>query len=639
MRKLFSLILLIGAAFQVAHADIPTEDFFRHAEFGDAAISPTGQYMAVAVPDEDRRNLAVIDISDPAAMQVTAAYELSQGENVANVRWVSEDRLIFGSTIQVGSEHQPQLTGRIFGINADGSNRRFLFGPRGDSFVARRMSIIHMLPEDPDWILIESWAHDRPKPRAQMLNVVDGRVRGYATSPLNRGNLLADQEGEVRFAYGTNDEDDPVFAWRENGESDWKEFANEFGSYIEPIAFDNEGEGIYFSSDISGQLGVFHVELQSGAITPVVESDRVHIPRSGIMLSREARSIVAVEVPDGRPEWTIIDPDSFEAQWLAQLQSMFADNRVRIYNWTQDGTRAMVSVSSDRAPAEFFLLNTETPELRFVAGSRPWVDPQQMAAQKPVQFEARDGLEIPGYLTLPPDYTEGEAIPFVVYIHGGPHGIRDSWGFDGRIQFFAHHGFGVLQINYRGSGGYGREFEEAGYLEWGAKMQDDITDGTLWAIEQGYADPDATCIAGASYGGYSTLSGITREPDLYACAWAFVGVYDMPLMKEEGNIPSFEAGRRYLDRVLGTDEQVLRERSPTNHVSKIETPLFIAHGAEDRQAHVGQYHLLKEKLDEAGITYEELLVENEGHGFYKVENNVLMMDRVIEFMKEHTGQE
>lgn len=202
---------------------------------------------------------------------------------------------------------------------------------------------------------------------------------------------------------------------------------------------------------------------------------------------------------------------------------------------------------------------------------------------------------------------------------------------------FANHGFGVLQVNFRGSGGYGREFERSGHREWGRAMQQDITDATKWAIDQGFAEEDAVCLGGASYGGYSTLSGITQHPDLYACAFAFVGVYDLELMKSVGNIPSFAEGRRYLDMVLGTDEEVLRERSPTNYVANIKTPLFIAHGAEDRQAHVDNYFLLKERLDEAGIEYESLLVEDEGHGFYEVDNNVMMFEQVLEFMKQHTS--
>lgn len=621
--------------------DIPLADFFKHAEFGDVAISPDGRYLAVSVPEEDRRNLAVIDITEPGKLKITAGFNMRGGESPFGVRWVSNERLIFESILQAGALEAPQRTGRVFAINADGGNRRQLFGTQAGSFVGRSMSIVSYLKDEPDWVLIQHWAHDRPKPIAQRMNVTDGRLTRRIISPLNRGGLLADQNDKVRFAYGSDDDGVPQFSWRPSEDDKWRTFKNDFGTYISPIAFNPAGTAVYFSSQEAGKLGVYEITLATGEVSPVLQNERVEVDDSKgaatpFMWDASATNLLAVRFMDGKPEWRSVNEEAFEIKWLRQLEAMYDGFYVRIFNWTADGKRALLSVSGDVAEAEYFLLDTETPELRFIASAKPWIDPSQMAPMEPIQFTARDGQELYGYLTMPLNHKAGQPSPFVVYVHGGPHGPRDRWGFDSRVQLFAHHGFGVLQINYRGSGGYGRDFEEMGYGEWHGKMQDDITDGTLWAMEQGYADRERTCIAGASYGGFATLSGITREPGLYACAWAFVGVYDLPLMKKEGNIPSFEAGRRYLDRVLGTDEQVLLDRSPSNHVEKIVTPLFISHGAEDTQAHFGQYHLLRQRLDKANIPYEHMFVAGEGHGFYKVENNVAMMERVLAFMKKHT---
>ncbi|RTE85578.1 MULTISPECIES: S9 family peptidase [Gammaproteobacteria] len=619
--------------------EIPLENFFKEAEFSSVAISPTGKYIAVSTPGEDRRNLAVIDMSDPANLKVTAAFNMRGGESPIGLRWVTEERLLFESMIQIGALERPQGTGRVYAINADGSERNQLFGTQAGSYVGRQMSIMSYMEDEPEWVLIQHWAHDNPRPVAQRMNINDGRLGMRTTSPLERGGLLADQQDRVRFAYGQNDRDKPVFSWRASEDSEWIEFENEFGQ-ISPIAFTESGTSIYFYSRESDRLGVYEIDLLTQQISPVAEHDRVELDTqlglSPFIFDNEGNDLLAVRFMDGIPEWVAVDQDAFEVQWLRQLENMYQDYYVHIHNWTEDGKQALVSVRSASTPPDFFILDTETPELRFFASATPWLDPSQMASVQPISFNARDGQEIHGYMTLPNDYVEGESIPFVVYVHGGPHGPRDSWSYESFVQVFAHHGFGVLQVNYRGSGGYGVDFEEMGYREWYGKMQDDVTDGTLWAMEQGYADEERTCIAGASYGGFATLAGITKEPDLYACAWAFVGVYDLPLMKEEGNIPSFAAGRRYLDRVLGTDQEELIARSPTTHVGKITTPLFVSHGAEDTQAHFGQYHLLLERLDEEGIPYESLFVEGEGHGFYKVENNVMQMERVLEFMKEHT---
>lgn len=616
-------------------SQIPLEDFFRHAEFDDVALSPTGQYLAVSVPAGERRNLAVLDISDPSAITVTAAYELRSRENPMNVRWVSNERLIFTTSISVGSLEQPQMTGRIYAINADGSNRRQLFGTQAGSMVFRYMSVISYLPDEPGWILIEHWAHDRERPIAERLNVNRGRTSRVAVSPLNRGNLLADQNQQIRFAMGYNDDMEAEFAWRPSVDAPWQRFSNEISTDIIPIAFDDSGESVYVRSRAQDYLGLYKIELATGQITPVLGEQQVEVDR--VKMDYSGTRLLGALFMDGYPAWKTIDELADEVQWLRQLEQSFEGYLVTIYNWTRDGRYAMVGVGGAQAPEEFFVLDTQTPELRFLAASRDWIDPARMQLVRPVSYQARDGLTIHGYKTLPAGYEEGDTPPFVVFVHGGPHGPRDRWQFDNWVQLFAHHGFGVLQVNFRGSGGYGIEFERAGYLEWGAKMQDDVTDGTLWLIDQGYADKDAVCIAGGSYGGYATLAGITREPDLYACAWAFVGVYSLPLMKQVGDIPRTALGRRYLDRVLGTDEDVLEERSPVNHVASIKTPLFISHGAEDIRAHVRHYHALSASLDEAGIEYESMLVENEGHGFYAVENNVAMMERVLAFMKRHTG--
>ncbi|WP_194757090.1 alpha/beta hydrolase family protein [Aliidiomarina indica] len=645
--RVFALFLfaLISAPVlaQSNPAQIPIEDFFRHAEFSNISLSPLGNYAAVTVPAEGRNNLAILDISDLASIAVKSAFELRGGESPIGVSWVTNDRIIFQTTIQVGPLEIPAMTGRVFAMNADGSNRRQLFGTNPGSYVFRHMSVINLLPEEPDWILIQHWAHDRPKPIAERLNIQDARLRTVTSSPLNRGGLMADQQGVVRFAYGTNDDNKGEFAWRPDSDSPWRTFENTIGQSISPIAFTDEGDGVYFQVRRDEGSGLWLARFAEGDAIPVANDYGVEIDIglftgiSAYKFDVTGERLLGARFSPGNPLMHLIDEDAFESQWLTQLSAMFEGNYVHIHNWTRDGKRAVVSVSSDIAPQEFFLLDTEAPALRFIAGSRSWIDPEMMSPMQPVALTARDDVELHGYMTLPKNQGSHENLPFVVYVHGGPHGVRDYWGFDPVVQLMASRGLGVLQINFRGSGGYGWEFERKGYRQWGAKMQDDVTDATHWLIEQGYADADRVCIAGASYGGFATLSGITREPDLYACAFAFIGVYDLPLMKETGDVPETASGRNFLNRVLGNNEELLQRRSPSNHVENIKTPLFIAHGAEDIRAHVDHYHLLKERLDEHNIPYEELLVEDEGHGFYKVENNVKLYERAINFMLEHTA--
>jgi dipeptidyl aminopeptidase/acylaminoacyl peptidase len=309
---------------------------------------------------------------------------------------------------------------------------------------------------------------------------------------------------------------------------------------------------------------------------------------------------------------------------------------VRITSITRDLSVAIVATVSDRQPPVYYVFDIENRQLNFLVASRPGIDPDAMAATETFRIEARDGLEFQLYVTRPVGSGD-EALPTVMYIHGGPHGPRDEWAFQSETQMLANRGYAVIQPNYRGSGGFGETFEETGYRKWYAEMQDDITDATLWAINEGIADPNRICIYGASYGGFATLAGITREPDLYACGFAFVGVYDLELMRQYGDIQERKSGRNYLDLALGDDPEDLKARSPINFVGNIKAPLYIAHGKEDVRAHVQNFYQLRDRLDAENIPYQQLLVEKEGHGFYKMENRILYANELLQFFDKTIG--
>ena len=225
----------------------------------------------------------------------------------------------------------------------------------------------------------------------------------------------------------------------------------------------------------------------------------------------------------------------------------------------------------------------------------------------------------------------------VVLPHGGPHGIYDNWGYDSDAQFLASRGYGVLQVNYRGSGGRGRDFIESGYEEWGGKMQDDVADGVKWAIDSKLADANRICTYGASYGGYAALMQPIRYPGMYKCAIGYVGVYDLEVMKTEGDIKDRASGRRYLDRVLGTDEAKLKAWSPAQNVDKIKVPVFLVQGSVDKRVPMEQFNALKDAFKTAGTPIETMVVQGEGHGFYKPENRAELYRRMEAFLSKYIG--
>jgi dipeptidyl aminopeptidase/acylaminoacyl peptidase len=296
-----------------------------------------------------------------------------------------------------------------------------------------------------------------------------------------------------------------------------------------------------------------------------------------------------------------------------------------------------VVVESDRNPGAFYLYDADTKKVTFLMARAPWVEPGTMASMEPFAIKARDGMALHGYLTRPPGQEEAKNLPMVVYVHGGPYEIEDTWGYDPNVQAMASRGYAVLQVNFRGSGGYGYGFVKAGYGEWGAKMQDDVTDATRWAVEQGVADGKRICIFGGSYGGYAALQGAVREPDLYRCTIGYAGVYDLQLMKTRGDIPQSLYGDGYLNKVLGTDDKVLAQRSPINQIDRIKADVMLIVGGEDKRVPPVHGENLRNALLKRGKNVEWLYQPSEGHGFYLEKNRTDMLEKLIAFLDKNIG--
>jgi dienelactone hydrolase len=634
------LSLLFLAASTPASEVLPLEKFFRHAEYDQIAISPGGDYLAVTMPQEGTTGVAIVDISNFPEMEVLVNITPSgSDEHLGGLFWATNDRLLMTSTRQQGSLAVPVPTGRIYATNADGSRQRLLQSgwERAGQAVARFVTLAHRLPDDEHHVLVIERTHDRERPVARRMNILrEGRARIVARSPLSRGNLGTDADGNVVFASGINDDYEPEFAWRPDPESDWRTFENPFQGSVSFYGFNAERTHFYIGSRDRRNMGVYRFNVEDGSHEPVLGDDQFEV-LSPIWNQERTRLIGAVfNTP--RPEARFIDPDDSVARIIQGLREAIPGFDMLLSGFTDDGRFSVVRLFSDREPGVFMLLDTETMSLDELVAIRQWVPADSMAEMEPIQFTARDGLELHGFLTLPPGIEEPRELPLVVEVHGGPHGPFDRWHWQPWVQAMASRGYAVLQVNFRGSGGYGQQFEEAGYTHWGDKMQDDLKDGAKWVIEQGIAHPDRVCISGASYGGYSAMMSVVRHPDFYQCAFAFVGVYDLERAKREGNIAQrIGFGRAYLERALGTDEDRLRAHSPSRHAERIKADLLIAHGSRDEQAHYNQYHVMVDALEDAGIPHQKLFVRGEGHGFYELDNNVKLYSKALELFDRNIG--
>jgi dipeptidyl aminopeptidase/acylaminoacyl peptidase len=296
-------------------------------------------------------------------------------------------------------------------------------------------------------------------------------------------------------------------------------------------------------------------------------------------------------------------------------------------------------VYSDRDPGRFLLADVATMSAEPIAESRPWVKPDSMAEMSAFHIPASDGFRIHGYITLPPNAQTGTPPPLVVLPHGGPHQVRDRWGFDPEVQLLAQEGFSVLQVNYRGSAGYGTAYQEAGYRKWGDRVIQDIVDATRFAVRKGFGDPKRICIYGASFGAYAAVQGAILAPDLFRCAAGYAGIYDLGLLSKTGDIRLRRLGRGYLRTAVGDEKTALEQASPARHADRIGAPIFLIHGKRDERAPVEHAEALRDALTAKGKPPQWLVESKEGHGFYDEGARTRMYERLLTFFKENTRTE
>jgi dipeptidyl aminopeptidase/acylaminoacyl peptidase len=280
------------------------------------------------------------------------------------------------------------------------------------------------------------------------------------------------------------------------------------------------------------------------------------------------------------------------------------------------------------------LFDTVAKTAKHLFSARKEIDPETSAEVRAIDFKARDGLTLYGYLTLPKGST-GKNLPTIIMPHGGPFGIADDWTFDDDAQLLAKAGYAVLQVNYRGSSHYGRAFYHAGARQWGGKMQDDVTDATKWAIAQGVSDASKVCIFGGSYGAYAALTGVAKEPALYHCAVGYVGVYDLPMMVDNDKNDSRATATWFHDWV--GDGDMLAANSPTNMAGKIKVPVLLVAGEEDKTAPIGQSKKMESALRKSGVPVETMYVAHEGHGFYDIANRRAYYVKLLDFLSRQIG--
>lgn len=604
---------------------IAMEEFFKNPEKVSFRISPDGDHIAYRAPWENRMNVFVQKIGEENTVQVTH----DTIRDVGGFMWKG-DRILYSRDIN-GDENYI-----LFSAAIDGSGSKALTPEQGVR--AGLLDDLHNVEGMEENVLIQLNERNPQVFDPYLLNVNTGEYTAmYDNSNDNFESWITDHSGTIRMATKT-DGTDNIFYLRESADAPFEEYMRtSFKDSWNPLMFTFDNKNLIVSHNLDGRdkTAVVEWNVADKKETKLIHEDPDY-DVSSVSYSKKRKVLTMVSWTGAKSERIFLDEQT-EAMYN-KLAENFEGYDYWIYGEDDSETKFLVWAGSDRKPGVYYAYNAESGELTELADSRPWLEEEHLAPMEPISYKSRDGLTIHGYLTLPVG-REAKDLPVVVNPHGGPW-ARDQWGYNPEVQMLANRGYAVLQMDFRGSVGYGRKHWEASFKQWGKAMQDDITDGVQWLIDQGIADPDRVAIYGASYGGYATLAGITFTPELYACAVDYVGVSNLFTFMQ--TIPPYWAP--YLEmmyEMVGnpeTDSLALREASPVFHADKIQCPLFIAQGAHDPRVNKDESDQMVEALKERGIEVEYMVKDNEGHGFHNEENRFDFYGAMEKFLDQHIGE-
>jgi dipeptidyl aminopeptidase/acylaminoacyl peptidase len=625
----FSAMIGATSAQSPTLSPVDVAPFVRKDTYTEVKISPKGDYLAVTAPLEDRTVLVVLRRSD---MKPTAKIQGGKDSVVYDFWWANDERIVASMAEKYGRDDKPFANGELYAVNADGSRALSLTGPAFYTFAR----MFDPLRDDDRSVLISATPYgDNTKPVLEKLDIYDGKRSPVAASPVGNADFVTDRDGTARFADGFAKDNARQLYYREREGGEWRLINDENTSGVveRPIGFSADGKHAYLETERPGKPNaIIAWDASSGQRRELLSDARVD-PYSILTDGNDVP--IGARFMHDRVRNRFFDATNATATLYRQLEKAFPDEAVLITSATDDGTLLVVQVMSDRNAGDYYLFDTAAKKVNPLFARRLWLDPAQMAANRSIEIDARDGVKLHGYLTLPLGGDTNAPLPMVLLPHGGPFGVFDQWWFDEEVQVLAKAGYAVLRVNFRGSSNYGRDFHESGARQWGRKLQFDLTDATRWAIAQKIADPQRICIYGASYGAYAALMGAASEPELYRCAAGYVGVYDMvEHHKNVGN--NSRSNTIWVGQWLGPRE-AMDAISVLKMANKIKKPVFLAAGGKDEIAPIEQSKDMEKALKAAGVPVETLYYPQEGHGFYVEEHRRVFYTQLLNFLSRHLG--
>ncbi|MFC1838744.1 alpha/beta hydrolase family protein [Thermodesulfobacteriota bacterium] len=555
--------------------------------------------------------------------------------------WANNDTVLFSIVIPDYRSGVPTMETRLMVRKADASEDMAALVKSGmlrtgnqDYFSQFQDNIISLLQDDPEHILM---GIDLEKPGLDTVYKVNLNTRKMKKVQPYKEDVRdwsADQQGRIRVGTKFNPfttslsiliYDLDKKEWKEA----WKTKVLSEVPPVTPIGFGKDPEILYVRADHNGRKAIFKVDIRKDDLPMelVVKDDKYDINGS-LIHRRKTRDVVGVyhgEADGARIYW-----DEYMKKFQESVDKALPDTINYLVDFSKDEQRYIVFSTNDTTPGKYYLGDLDRNTLELIANDYPQLEGKLQGSKK-ITYIARDGKTIEGYLTLPAKHEPETPYPAVIYPHGGPM-ARDYQDFDYWAEFFASKGIAVLQPNFRGSSGYGREFENEALQSFGLAMQDDLTDAANWLIEHKLADPERIAIAGSSYGGYAALMGAVKTPDLFRCAISFAGISDLlMLLKSQQAYLNYGVVRKQ----IGTDRKKLKAVSPINHVDKIKIPILLAHGDADRIVPVEQSKKMAKQLKKKKKIYTYIELEHGDHGLGLQRNRHRFFSAMDEFLDKY----
>ena len=618
------------------------ERFSSLPSYTNVKISPDGKMISVLtkMPD-DKKGISIFDAED---LSLINAITLTKEEEVASYYWVNNERLL----IQIGyyDSWGRGSIGEYFAINYDSKKPAYVFGMRARTSGARGKVVDkfsygyveNILEDDEKHVLLSVSVFGKQNnggfADAIRLNVYNGQQKRLGKSPLAGGQFVSDSSGTPRFAVGSDIDNNTVTMYRASKKDEWQ-----------VLSKTPYGDGEIYPVNIAKDDSTIHIVDSTETSTYQIKEIDTKTGDTQVVFHHPEYDAYP-QIIDDKVLGATINPGYAKAYWFENddpLQNsimqavqafngnieVFDKKEIGLVDLSKNRDKLIIAVGDSASSSKYYLYDLKKNQVKYLLTMWPEIDDQGLEHEVPFNFINSDGVKIHGYYTPAKNQQDGQSAPMIVIPHGGPH-ARDSWGFDPDTHIFSQAGYAVLKVNFRGSTGYGKDFTQMGFGEWGGDTQQDIIEATEWAINQGIADPERIGIYGGSFGGYSAAMAPMLRPDLYKSSVAYIGVFDLEMLYDEGDIKTIKWGGKYLDKTLGQDPAKIKAMSPVQQADKLEAPIIIVSGKEDQRAPIEHAYALANALEEAGKEHELIIVEKEGHGFRKPENRLMLYKKMLE---------